>query len=171
MKPPAVNTPSSGPAPASFLSNTPNESEKVMKKKQIKLKKNNLPPSEVQEVQDEPPPPAARSENSLETIQNLVKLSETLRPRSETDEDISKNFEELEETRKNLPASSVTGSETSDNTIQNLENQNQSSDQAQGPGIQSSAVQEVQERNQSLDIVVPSFEHMNIDENLGKFRI
>ena len=72
-----------------------------MKKKQIKLKKNNLPPSEVQEVQDEPPPPAARSENSLETIQNLVKLSETLRPRSETDEEISKNFEELEEICKN----------------------------------------------------------------------
>ena len=47
VKQPAVNTPSTGPAPASFLSNTPNESEKDKKKIQIKLKKKNSPNGEV----------------------------------------------------------------------------------------------------------------------------
>ena len=55
------------------------------------------------------------------------------------------------------------------------ENQNCSRsrrDQVQeDPSIQSSSGSAVQGKNQSVDTVVPSFETMNIDENLGKFRI
>ena len=150
VKQPAVNTPSTGPAPASFLSNTPNESEKDKKPTQIKLKKNNPPNREVHEAQDQAQGPSIQS-SSGSTVQEVLKTPTTAGGEGKDDGD--GDGEEEGGRKKDLPGDKV--------IIDDKEKE-------QGEDIEEEEEDRDDQVQESVDIPL---QDLSIAENLGKLRI